>query len=161
MKAHSFHFSSPWLKTSLLKDSISLSNLGSFCQQQHLLSITQTSFICIAVKTCFMCKDGHGCTRMSKPGEKYFQHSVQVVALSTHLNPVERKERPMHLNARAVAIWHTLSQSQMTWLLDLHFWEDAGWGEIFVSCIHQILNRFIHFALILLRHKLTTSLKFW
>jgi hypothetical protein len=47
MKAHSFHFSSPWLKTSSLKDSISQSDLGSFCWQQCLLSITQTSFICI------------------------------------------------------------------------------------------------------------------
>jgi hypothetical protein len=41
MKAHSFHFSSSWLKTSSLKDSISQSDLGSFCQQQCLLSITQ------------------------------------------------------------------------------------------------------------------------
>jgi hypothetical protein len=126
MKAHLFHFSSPWLKTSLLKDSILQRNLGSFCQQQCLLSITQTFFICIAVKTCFMCKDGHGCTRMSNLGRKYFQHSVQVVALSTHWKPVERKKRPMHLNARAVTIWHTLSQSQITWLLDLHFQEDTG-----------------------------------
>jgi hypothetical protein len=56
------------------------------------LSITQTSFICITVKTCFMCKDGHGCTRMSNLGEKYFQHSAQVVALFTHWKPVKRKK---------------------------------------------------------------------
>ena len=140
MKAHSFHFTSPWLKTCLLKDSILQSDLGSFSQQQHFLSITQTSFICITVKMCFMCKDGHGWTRMSNLGGKYVQHSVWVVMLSTHWNPVERKERPLHLNARAVTIWHTLSQSQMTWLLALHIQEDAGWGEISISCIHQILN---------------------
>jgi hypothetical protein len=54
---------------------------------------TQTSFICIAVKTCFMCKDGHGCTRMSNLGRKYFQHSVWVVVLSTHWKPVKRKKK--------------------------------------------------------------------
>jgi len=149
MKPHSFHFSSPWLKTSSLKDSISQIDLGFFYRQQRLLSITQTSFICIAVKTCFACEDGRGCTRISNLGEKYFQRSVRVAEPSTRWNPVERKKRPMYLNARVVTIWHTLSQSQTTWLLDLHFREDAGWGEIFASCICQILNRFIHCALTL------------